>query len=135
MNKVILKGRLTSAPELKQTPNGVAVAKFTVAVNRRFDREKTDFINCEAWRNTAEFISKYFTKGKEIAIIGELHIDKNEKDGKTTYFTSVVVEEVEFCGSKNESKNETKENESVPSYSPAQTQNFVEIGSMDDLPF
>lgn len=135
MNKVFLKGRLTNEPELRQTPNGVSVSKFTIAVNRRFDREKTDFINCEAWRNTAEFISKYFTKGKEIAIIGELHIDKNEKDGKTTYFTSVVVDEVEFCGSKNESKNETRENESVPSYSPAQTQNFVEISSMDDLPF
>ena len=125
MNKVILKGRLTSTPELKQTPNGVAVTKFTVAVNRRFDHEKADFINCEAWRNTAEFISKYFTKGKEIAIIGELHIDKNEKDGKTTYFTSVVVDEVEFCGSKNESKNETRENES----------NMVELSEEEDLPF
>ena len=63
MNKFILKGRLTNNPDLKQTPNGVSVTKFTVAVNRRFDREKTDFINCEAWRNTAEFISYYFTKG------------------------------------------------------------------------
>ena len=71
MNKVFLKGRLTNEPELRQTPSGVSVSKFTIAVNRRFDREKTDFINCEAWRNTAEFISKYFTKGKEIAIIGQ----------------------------------------------------------------
>ena len=100
MNKVILKGRLTSTPELKQTPNGVAVTKFTVAVNRRFDHEKADFINCEAWRNTAEFIAKYFSKGKEIAIIGEIHIDKSEKDGKTNYFTNVVVDEAEFCGNK-----------------------------------
>lgn len=100
MNKVILKGRLTSTPELKQTPNGVAVTKFTVAVNRRFDREKTDFINCEAWRNTAEFIAKYFSKGKEISLVGELHIDKSEKDGKTSYFTNVVVDEAEFCGNK-----------------------------------
>lgn len=125
MNKIFLKGRLTNSPELKQTPNEVKVTKFTIAVNRKFDKEKTDFINCEAWRNTAEFISKYFTKGKEIAIIGELHIDKNEKDGKTTYFTSVVVDEVEFCGSKNESKNETKENES----------NMVELSEEEDLPF
>ena len=85
MNKIFLKGRLTNSPELKQTPNDVKVTKFTIAVNRKFDKEKTDFINCEAWRNTAEFISKYFTKGKEIAIIGELHIDKSEKDGKATY--------------------------------------------------
>lgn len=128
MNKVILKGRLTSTPELKQTQNGTAVTKFTIAVNRRFDREKTDFINCEAWRNTAEFISKFFCKGKEIALIGELHIDKFEKDGKTNYFTSVVVDEVEFCGSKAdnaETKVETEEG------SP----NMVEVGEDDDLPF
>lgn len=128
MNKVILKGRLTSTPELKQTQNGVAVTKFTVAVNRRFDREKTDFINCEAWRSTAEFISKFFCKGKEIAVIGELHIDKTEKDGKTNYFTNVVVDEAEFCGNKADgaaTKGEVTECAS----------NFEEIGSMDDLPF
>lgn len=127
MNKVILKGRLTSTPELKQTPNGVAVTKFTVAVNRRFDREKTDFINCEAWRNTAEFVAKYFSKGKEIAIIGEIHIDKSEKDGKTNYFTNVVVDEAEFCGNKADGA-ETKgeKTEGIP--------NMVEIGE-DDLPF
>ena len=125
MNKIFLKGRLTNSPELKQTPNDVKVTKFTIAVNRKFDKETTDFINCEAWRNTAEFISKYFTKGKEIAIIGELHIDKSEKDGKATYFTSVVVDEVEFCGSKNEPKNETRENES----------NMVELSEEDSLPF
>ena len=127
MNKVILKGRLTSTPELKQTPNGVAVTKFTVAVNRRFDREKTDFINCEAWRNTAEFISKFFCKGKEIAVVGELHIDKSEKDGKTNYFTNVVVDEAEFCGNKAdgaETKGETTED----------APNMVEIEE-DDLPF
>ena len=126
MNKVILKGRLTSTPELKQTPNGVAVTKFTVAVNRRFDHEKADFINCEAWRNTAEFIAKYFSKGKEIAIIGEIHIDKSEKDGKTNYFTNVVVDEAEFCGNKADGA-ETKGEmtETAP--------NMVEIE--DDLPF
>ena len=128
MNKVILKGRLTSTPELKQTPNGVAVTKFTVAVNRRFDREKTDFINCEAWRNTAEFISKFFCKGKEIAVVGELHIDKSEKDGKTNYFTNVVVDEAEFCGKKEDGA-ETKAE--IEEGSP----NMVEIGEDDDLPF
>lgn len=127
MNKVILKGRLTSTPELKQTPNGVAATKFTVAVNRRFDREKTDFINCEAWRNTAEFIAKYFSKGKEIAIIGEIHIDKSEKDGKTNYFTNVVVDEAEFCGNKADGA-ETKEETTEC------TSNMVEIEE-DGLPF
>lgn len=127
MNKVFLKGRLTNDPELRQTPNGVFVSKFTIAVNRRFDREKTDFINCEAWRNTAEFISKFFCKGKEIAVVGELHIDKSEKDGKTNYFTNVVVDEVEFCGNKadgTETKGEMTEG----------APNMVEIED-DDLPF
>lgn len=127
MNKVFLKGRLTNDPELRQTPNGVSVSKFTIAVNRRFDREKTDFINCEAWRNTAEFISKFFCKGKEIAVVGELHIDKSEKDGKTNYFTNVVVDEVEFCGNKadgTETKGEMTEGDP----------NMVEIED-DDLPF
>ena len=127
MNKVILKGRLTSTPELKQTPNGVSVSKFTVAVNRRFDHEKTDFINCEAWRNTAEFIAKYFSKGKEIAIVGEIHIDKSEKDGKTNYFTNVVVDEAEFCGNKGDSSSETVVTET-------DKPNFVEVAE-DDLPF
>lgn len=127
MNKVFLKGRLTNDPELRQTPNGVSVSKFTIAVNRRFDREKTDFINCEAWRNTAEFISKFFCKGKEIAVVGELHIDKSEKDGKTNYFTNVVVDEAEFCGNKADGA-ETKGEmtEGAP--------NMVEIEE-DDLPF
>ena len=127
MNKVFLKGRLTNDPELRQTPNGVSVSKFTIAVNRRFDREKTDFINCEAWRNTAEFISKFFCKGKEIAVVGELHIDKSEKDGKTNYFTNVVVDEAEFCGNKADGE-ETKGEmtEGAP--------NMVEIED-DDLPF
>ena len=128
MNKVFLKGRLTNDPELRQTPNGVAVTKFTVAVNRRFDRDKTDFINCEAWRNTAEFISKFFVKGKEIAIVGELHIDKVEKDGKSTYFTNVVVDEAEFCGNKGEGSEHN-------GASVAETPNMVEIDPDDELPF
>lgn len=127
MNKIILKGRLTNDPNLKQTPNGVSVTKFTIAVNRRFDREKTDFINCEAWRNTAEFISNYFTKGKEIAIVGELHIDKTESNGVARYFTNVVVDEAEFCGSKGDS---SVESVAVETDKP----NFVEV-TEDDLPF
>lgn len=127
MNKIILKGRLTNNPDLKQTPNGVSVAKFTIAVNRRFDREKTDFINCEAWRNTAEFISNYFTKGKEIAIVGELHIDKTESNGITRYFTTIVVDEAEFCGSKGDSSTESVADE-------PEKPNFVEV-TEDDLPF
>lgn len=121
MNKIILKGRLTANPELRKTPNDVSVATFTIAVNRRFDREKTDFINCEAWRNAAELVSKYFTKGKEILVVGELHIDKTEKDGATRYFTRVVADEIEFCGNKGEVAD-------VPKEDP-------KLEEVDDLPF
>lgn len=106
MNKVILKGRLTASPELKTTTSEIYVTDFSIAVNRRFNKEQTDFINCQAWRNTAEFITKYFTKGQEILVIGELHIEKYEKDGEIKSVTRVVVDEVEFCGSKSENKND-----------------------------
>ena len=112
MNKVILKGRLTADPELRSTPNNVSVATFTIATNRRFDREKTDFVNCEAWKQTAEFVSKYFSKGKEILAVGELHIDKSEKDGQMRYFTKVSVDEVEFCGGKNDNETTTNNDNS-----------------------
>ena len=134
MNKVFLKGRITHTPQLKQSRNGFPVTKFSVAVNRRFDKEKTDFVNCEAWKGTAEFICKYFTRGKEIALVGELHIDKSEVNGETKYYTSVVVDEVEFCGSKSDSI-ETKEEPSsktedaVSGFEPA-----PDIED-DDLPF
>lgn len=113
MNRVILKGRLTTKPELKATASNILVSDFSIAVNRRFNKDQTDFINCQAWRNTAEFLCKYFEKGQEILVIGELHIDKWEKDGENRYSTRVVVDEIEFCGSKSENKgdflNEQKE--------------------------
>ena len=128
MNKIILKGRLTADPELRKTQNDISVCNFTVAVNRRFDREKTDFINCEAWRQTAEFIAKYFSKGKEIALIGELHIDKYDKDGETRYSTRVAVDEVEFCGGRNDG--EAKPNNYTPNVE------FEDCDEDDgDLPF
>lgn len=132
MNKVILKGRLTADPEIRKTANDISVCNFSIAVNRRFDREKTDFINCEAWRQTAEFISKYFTKGKEIVVCGELHIDKWEKDGETKYLTKISVDEVEFCGSKNDDNNSSVAPTSMSAPAPAE---FEEIADDEDLPF
>ena len=131
MNKVFLKGRLTADPEIRKTTNDISVCNFSIAVNRRFDREKTDFINCEAWRQTAEFISKYFNKGKEIVIGGELHIDKWDKDGETRYLTKVSVDEVEFCGSKSENKTHTTDDD-------VNIKDFVELPETEDdsdLPF
>ena len=131
MNKVILKGRLTANPELKTTTTDITVCDFSVAVNRRFNKEQTDFINCQAWRQTAEFINKYFTKGQEILVIGELHIEKWDKDGETRYATRVVVDEVEFCGSKAENKMQQTNNEDskVDDFMP------VTDEDVDELPF
>jgi single-strand DNA-binding protein len=127
MNKIILKGRLTSNPELRRTPSDIPVCSFTVAVNRRFDRDKADFINCEAWRQTGEFVNKYFAKGQEILVVGELHIDKSERDGETRFFTKVVADEVDFCGNKAENA-QAKAQSSVPP-------DVEEITDDDNLPF
>ena len=110
MNKVVLIGRLTADPELRQTQSGVSSCKFTVAVNRKFKNEHTgeydaDFISCTAWRQTAEFVSRYFSKGKMIALEGNLRTgkyqDKNHSD-VTHYTTEVFVDNVEFVGGKND---------------------------------
>lgn len=104
MNKVILLGRLTRDPELKTTPNGVAVCSFGMAVNRRYKNAEggydADFINCVAWRQTGEFVSKYFTKGRMIAVCGSLQTRNYEKDGRRHYVTEVLVEEAYFTESK-----------------------------------
>lgn len=107
MNSVQIIGRLTADPELRQTTSGIACCRFTVAVNRKFKNDKgeydADFISCVSWRQTAEFVSRYFIKGKMIALSGTLHTgsytDKNHSD-VTHYTTDVFVENVEFCGDK-----------------------------------
>ena len=111
MNKVILIGRLTADPELRQTQSGIASCRFTVACDRRFADKNTgerqaDFISCTAWRQTAEFVSRYFNKGKLICVEGSLrnnnYQDKNHPD-VTHYTTDVQVDNVEFVGGKGES--------------------------------
>jgi single-strand DNA-binding protein len=131
MNLVILKGRLTADPEIKsvgakQTPK----CDFTVAVNRRFEKDKADFINCEAWGNTAEFISKYFSKGKEISFTGELHIDQYEKDGEKRYATKIKVDVCEFCGGKADGDAPAAKTKTAKV-----DVDFEEIDDDDDLPF
>lgn len=110
MNKAILTGRLTKDPEHRTTPNGVSVTTFTVAVNRRYKDEagkyQADFINCIAWRATADFVSKYFQKGSGIGIVGSIQSRSYEdKNGNRRYVTEVVAEEVEFVGSKKQAEN------------------------------
>lgn len=107
MNKVILVGRLSKDPELRVTQSGVSVCSFSVACDRRFVKEgeerKADFINCIAWRQTGEFVSKYFAKGHRIALEGSLQTrDYTDNEGKKRYVTEVLVDNVEFCQSKAE---------------------------------
>lgn len=106
MNKVILMGRLTRDVELRQTPNGISVARFTVAVDRRFAKEgqqQADFIDCVAWRSTGEFISRFFSKGRMIAVVGSIQTRSwDGQDGRKHYATEVVVDEAYFTGSKAE---------------------------------
>ena len=107
MNKVILMGRPTHNPEYSQTASGVSMAKFSIAVNRRFAKEgqqQADFINCTAWRQQAEFICKYFKKGSMIAVIGSIQTRSwDGQDGKKQYATDVIVDEVYFTGERKES--------------------------------
>ena len=120
-------GRLTADPELRQTQSGVASCRFTVAVNRKFADKNTgerqaDFITCVAWRQTAEFVSRYFSKGKMIAVEGELrnnnYQDRNHPD-VTHYNTEVLVDNVEFTGGKNDSGGG---NNSAPAQQPTYAQ-------------
>lgn len=113
MNKVILMGRLTADPELRQTQSGISTCRFTIAVNRKYADKNTgerqaDFITCQAWRQTAEFVSRYFNKGSMIAVEGTLRTgsyqDRNHQD-VTHYTTDVFVESVEFTGEKKDNQN------------------------------
>ena len=133
MNKVILMGRLTSDPELRQTNSGLSLCNFSIAVNRRFNKDETDFFNCVAWRQTAEFISKYFGKGQQILLSGELNNESfTDKGGNKRTVTKVVVDEVNFCGSKNEGS----ANQSTPTKTAdevlAELKDFEELGEDDD---
>lgn len=102
MNKVILIGRLTKDPELRfAAGSGNAVSRFTVAVNRQFKRDETDFINCVAFGKTAETISQYLTKGSQIALTGSIRTGSYDaQDGTKRYTTDIAVESFEFIGSK-----------------------------------
>ena len=149
MNKAILMGRLTRDPEMRTTPQGTSVCSFSIAVNRRFAKEgqqNADFINCVAWRQQAEFICKYFTKGSMIAVVGSIQTRTwDSQDGKKQYATEVVVDEAHFTGSKSETgttgaaPSNTGFNQPADNSSPFDefdTQGFAAMGgSEDDLPF
>ena len=140
MNKVILTGRLTADPELRQTQSGVSSCQFTVAVDRRFADKNTgerqaDFIRCQAWRQTAEFVSKYFSKGKMIALEGSLRTgsykDRSHPD-VTHYTTDVFVDNVEFCGGKNDGGGNSSY-QSGQAQQPAQNNESMSYGNLSDF--
>lgn len=132
MNKVILMGRLARDPETRYTQNtNTAVATFSLAVNRRFAKQgeerQADFLQVVAWKQTAEFVSKYFKKGQQVGVIGRLETRwYDDKDGKRVYVTEVIAEEVYFAGDKKESNEQ-----SAPFENP---QEFTTVTD-DDLPF
>lgn len=130
LNRVILMGRITQDLELKQTQNGTAVLQFTVAVERSYAKQgeerQSDFISCVAWKNTAEFIAKYFGKGRMIALEGNLRTRTYEdKNGSKHYVTEVYADSVSFTGEKKDDAPATAGN----SY----TSQPAEVVTMDDF--
>lgn len=146
-NKVILGGRLTADPELKQTQTGVAVVTFSIAVNRRFAGkeagQQTDFFNVTAWRATAEFVTRYFKKGSSICVVGSIQNRTwTDQQGQKRYATDIIADEVMFVDSRGESsasdnQGYTPDAYSTPAFSstPSSAPNFEEVESDDDLPF
>ena len=132
-NLAILTGRLTADPELKTTPNGISVTSFTLAVNRNYkagEEQETDFINIVAWRQTAEFITKYFNKGNLIGIEGSIQTRKyQDKNGNNRTAFEVVCDSVEIM----DSKGATQE-DSARSSAPIEP-HYEDLKTDDDLPF
>ena len=144
-NKVILIGNMTADPELKQTAGGTSVCSFSIAVNRRFAKteqgqQTVDFINIVTWRQSAEFVSRYFKKGNPILVCGQLQTRTwTDNQGQKRYATEVVADEVSFGNSKESSgdaKNSAPTQPYIPSvYSTDNSQNFEEIPGDETLPF
>ena len=141
LNNAVIMGRLTADPELRKTPSGVSVTRFTVAVDRGHTKQgeerKADFINVVAWRQTAEFVTRYFSKGSMIAVQGAIQTGSYEKDGRKYNTFEIVADNVSFCGDKNNgqggnsSQNEPQATESAFSNGF----DYAAIADDDDLPF
>lgn len=130
MNTILLLGRLTADPDIRYSNEGKAVARFSIAVNRRFKREgeaDADFFNCVAFGKTAEFMERYFHKGMKAVVTGELRNNHYEKDGVKHYSEQIIVNTVEFA--------ESKQSNDAPA--PAPQDNFIAVSEtdLDELPF
>lgn len=141
LNDVSLMGRLTADPELRRTPNGVSVTTFTIAVERTYtpqgQEKQTDFIDIVAWRNTAEFACKYFTKGKMMAVQGSIQTRTYEdKEGHKRKAFEVVADNVFFCGDKAPARASADiPGEAAPAFAQGQSDDFAVCDDNEDLPF
>jgi len=128
MNNVTLMGRICNVPELKHTQSGNAVTNFNLAVNRKYNKEETDFITIVAWRKTAEFICSYFEKGSMIALQGSIQSRTyDDKYGNKRTVIEVVADQVYFTGEKRDSQPQA--------VGQPQNDDFEEISDYEDLPF
>jgi len=162
LNIVVLMGRLTADPELRTTPNGISICRFTLAVDRNYAKQgterQTDFINCTAWRQTAEFVSRYFVKGQLMAVNGSIQTGSyTDNNGNKRYTTDVIVDNVNFTGDRRDGGNARSGSYSgnsyqpsggsaynsaprqdpapAPTYSGGSASDFEEMPFDDDLPF
>ncbi len=143
LNKVLLMGRFTKDPELRSTPQGVSVCNFRLAVTRNYKNNgnyESDFIDCVAWRNTAEFISKFFKKGNLVCVEGNLQSRSWEQDGQRRYTLEVMVDNTYFVESKKGQEGSDYQGESfdapVASSAPRETLSSDDFSAIDDdLPF
>lgn len=141
LNCAIIMGRLVADPELRTTSNGVSVTSFRVAVDRNFvpqgGERQADFIDVVAWRQTAEFVSKFFHKGSMIAVQGSIQTRNYEdKNGNKRTAVEIVADNVSFCASKSESGNGnySREEGTTPAYQPAASFTTVDEGDFKDIP-
>lgn len=145
LNKVILMGRFTKDPELRSTPQSVSVCNFRLAVTRNYKNGgsyESDFIDCVAWRNTAEFVSKYFKKGNLVCVEGSLQSRNWEQDGQKRTAVEVMVDNTYFVESKKDSAeggsyipSAPAPSVSAPSAGAFASNDFSAIDDADDLPF
>lgn len=139
LNTITIQGRFTRDPELRRTGGGVAVTNFTLACERDFSEggEKvTDFIECTAWRNTAEFASKYFSKGKQAVVKGRLQIRAyTDKDGNERKAAEIVVESLYFCGDKSNAPAQESGAESHGAGDDATAGDFALVSFDEPLPW
>jgi single-strand DNA-binding protein len=149
LNKVILMGHMTADPELKQTTSGISVCSFSIGVNRRYSKQdqgqrSVDFINIVAWRQQAEFVSRYFKKGSSIVICGSIQTrDWTDNNGQKRYATEVVADEISFGspatqgaqGERPVAQNYTPSAYGNPTFNSTDSANFEEIPGDESLPF